>query len=70
MIGGGESSPNQAAPLSGTAFVLAGGGSLGAIQVGMLTELIGLGVRPNMIIGVSARAFDGAWKPVITCSVI
>ena len=35
-----------------TAFVLAGGGSLGAVQVGMLAELIGAGVRPDVIVGV------------------
>ncbi|MGO9327802.1 MAG: patatin-like phospholipase family protein, partial [Steroidobacteraceae bacterium] len=45
----------------GTAFVLAGGGSLGAVQVGMLAELIGAGVRPDMIVGVSAGAINGAF---------
>src|SRR5271169_4185447 len=44
-----------------TAFVLAGGGSLGAIQVGMLAELIGSGVRPDIIVGVSAGALNGAF---------
>jgi Patatin-like phospholipase len=37
-----------------TAFVLAGGGSLGAIQVGMLAELMSAGVQPDIIVGVSA----------------
>ncbi|MGA2780094.1 MAG: patatin-like phospholipase family protein [Steroidobacteraceae bacterium] len=45
----------------GTAFVLAGGGSLGAVQVGMLAELIAAGVRPDMIVGVSAGAINGAF---------
>ena len=44
-----------------TAFVLAGGGSLGAVQVGMLVELIGAGVRPDLIVGVSAGALNGAF---------
>ena len=44
-----------------TAFVLAGGGSLGAVQVGMLAELIGAGVRPDVIVGVSAGALNGAF---------
>ena len=41
---------------SRTAFVLAGGGSLGAAQVGMLAELTVAGERPDLIIGVSAGA--------------
>ena len=44
-----------------TAFVLTGGGSLGAVQVGMLAELIGAGVRPDIIVGVSAGALNGAF---------
>jgi len=44
-----------------TAFVLAGGGSLGAVQVGMLAELIEAGVRPDMIVGASAGALNGAF---------
>src|SRR3974390_495035 len=44
-----------------TAFVLAGGGSLGAIQAGMLLELVGSGVRPDVIVGVSAGAINGAF---------
>ncbi len=43
------------------AFVLAGGGSLGAVQAGMLAELIGSGVRPDLIVGVSAGALNGAF---------
>jgi NTE family protein len=47
--------------LAGHAFVLAGGGSLGAVQVGMLAELIANGLRPNLIVGVSAGALNGAF---------
>jgi NTE family protein len=44
-----------------TALVLAGGGSLGAIQVGMLAELVSSGFRPDFIVGVSAGALNGAF---------
>ena len=44
-----------------TALVLAGGGSLGAVQVGMLAELIGAGIAPDLIVGVSAGALNGAF---------
>jgi NTE family protein len=44
-----------------TALVLAGGGSLGAIQVGMLAELAASGLRPDMVVGVSAGAINGAF---------
>lgn len=41
-----------------TAFVLAGGGSLGAIQVGMLDELVRAGVVPDFIVGSSVGALN------------
>jgi len=44
-----------------TAFVLAGGGSFGAIQVGMLHELIAHGIRPDFIVGSSVGALNGAY---------
>ncbi|HXY75276.1 MAG TPA: patatin-like phospholipase family protein [Steroidobacteraceae bacterium] len=44
-----------------TALVLSGGGSLGAIQVGMLAELAAAGVRPDFVVGVSAGAINGAF---------
>lgn len=44
-----------------TAFVLAGGGSLGAVQVGMLKALIGGGVAPDLIVGSSVGAINGAY---------
>src|SRR5829696_1120292 len=43
------------------AFVLAGGASLGAIQVGMLRALYEHGVSPDVIIGTSAGALNGAF---------
>jgi NTE family protein len=44
-----------------TAFVLAGGGSLGAAQVGMLAELVAAGERPDLVVGVSAGAINAAF---------
>lgn len=44
-----------------TAFVLSGGASLGAIQVGMLEALYERGVAPDVIVGTSAGAFNGAF---------
>lgn len=44
-----------------TAFVLTGGGSLGAVQIGMLAELLETGERPDVIVGVSAGALNGAF---------
>jgi NTE family protein len=44
-----------------TALILTGGGSLGAVQVGMLRELMSAGFRPDFIVGVSAGALNGAF---------
>jgi NTE family protein len=43
-----------------TAFVLAGGGSLGAVEVGMLQALLEHGERPDFVVGASAGAINGA----------
>jgi predicted acylesterase/phospholipase RssA len=43
------------------AFVLSGGGNLGALQVGMMYALIESGVRPGMIVGTSVGAINGAF---------
>lgn len=42
------------------AFVLGGGGMLGATQVGMLRALIDAGVRPDVVLGTSVGAVNGA----------
>ena len=47
-----------------TAFVLSGGGSLGAVQVGMLEALVERGVEPDLIVGSSVGAINGAWLAV------
>jgi NTE family protein len=44
-----------------TAFVLTGGGSLGAVQVGMLYALLEAGVRPDLVVGSSVGALNGAY---------
>lgn len=44
-----------------TAFVLAGGGSIGAVQVGMLRELLAHGVAPDLVVGSSVGAINGAY---------
>ena len=44
-----------------TAFVFAGGGSFGAIQVGMLHSLVAAGVTADMVVGSSVGAINGAY---------
>jgi len=47
-------------PTPGTAFVLGGGGNLGAVQVGMLQALFEAGVVPEVLIGCSVGALNAA----------
>lgn len=42
------------------AFVLSGGGSRGAVQVGMLAELTERGIRPDRLYGTSVGAINAA----------
>jgi NTE family protein len=44
-----------------TAFVLSGGASLGSIQVGMLEALYERGIEPDLIVGTSVGALNGAF---------
>ncbi|MFC5519733.1 patatin-like phospholipase family protein [Polaromonas jejuensis] len=44
-----------------TAFVFAGGGSFGAIQVGMLHALVAHGVQPDLVVGASVGAINCAY---------
>lgn len=46
---------------SKTALVLAGGGSYGAIQVGMLKALVAAGVKADFVVGSSVGAINGAY---------
>jgi NTE family protein len=49
------------ASASKTAFVFAGGGSFGAIQVGMLQSLAAHGITTDMVVGSSVGALNGAF---------
>ena len=51
---GGGSSPR-------TAFVLSGGASLGALQVGMLEALYEQGITPDFLVGTSVGALNAAF---------
>src|SRR5262250_280719 len=44
-----------------TAFVFTGGGSLGAIQVGMLRVLLAAGVQPDFVVGASVGAINASY---------
>src|SRR5229473_1939549 len=44
-----------------TAFAISGGGARGAAQAGMLRALIERGITPDLIVGVSIGAWNGAW---------
>ena len=44
-----------------TAFVLSGGGNLGAVQVGMLQALADRGVVPDLLVGTSVGAINAAF---------
>lgn len=54
-------STSDAAAARKTAFVLAGGGSFGAIQVGMLQSLAAHGIAADMVVGSSVGALNGAF---------
>jgi NTE family protein len=43
-----------------TAFVLGGGGVLGACEVGMLRALLEAGIEPDLVLGTSVGAINGA----------
>ncbi len=44
-----------------TAFVFTGGGSLGAVQVGMLRVLLASGVKPDFVVGASVGAINASY---------
>lgn len=58
-----ESTPPRLPAKGGSvsvAFVLAGGGNLGAIQAGMLRALSERRIRPDLVVGCSVGAMNGA----------
>jgi NTE family protein len=44
-----------------TAFELSGGAALGAAQAGMLLALAEAGIAPDLVVGTSVGAVNGAW---------
>ena len=44
-----------------TAFVLGGGGLLGAHEVGMLRAVTEAGIQPDLVVGTSVGAINGAF---------
>ena len=44
-----------------TAFVISGGGNLGALHVGMLSALAEAGIRPDLIVATSVGAVNAGW---------
>jgi NTE family protein len=57
----GQLDENRSAPVPKTAFVFAGGGSFGAVQVGMLRALVAHGVKADFVVGSSVGAINGAY---------
>jgi NTE family protein len=55
-----EMQPEATPPVGRTAIVLGGGGMLGATQVGMLRALLESGFRPDLVVGTSVGALNGA----------
>ncbi|MEA2148167.1 MAG: hypothetical protein QOG59_3754 [Solirubrobacteraceae bacterium] len=53
--------PRRPSLAARTAFVLAGGASLGAMQVGMLRALYERGIAPDLLVGTSAGALNAAY---------
>ena len=53
--------PDTGASSPRTAFVLSGGASLGALQVGMLEALYERGIAPDFLVGTSVGALNAAF---------
>src|SRR3954471_3107726 len=53
-------SPPASGGRGGTAFVLGGGGVLGAAEVGMLQALVAHRIPPDLVVGASVAAINGA----------
>src|SRR5260370_42637885 len=56
-----DSSRSASSESSRTAFVFAGGGSFGAVQVGMMQSLAQHGITADMVVGSSVGALNGAY---------
>jgi NTE family protein len=56
----GHAAAEPSSARGGVAFVLGGGGHLGAHEVGMLQALLERGIVPSLIVGTSVGAVNGA----------
>jgi NTE family protein len=54
----------SATPAPKTAFVLLGGGARGAAQAGALAVLLDRGIVPDLIVGISAGSWNGAYLAI------
>ena len=67
MTAPGHTTPGDGPTLAGmprdelTAYVLGGGGVLGSTEVGMLRALAEHGIRPDLVLGTSIGALNGAF---------
>ncbi|CAA9327418.1 MAG: Serine protease [uncultured Frankineae bacterium] len=64
--------PPEPVPPPRSAFVLGGGGLLGAGEVGMLRALLEAGVVPDLVVGTSVGAVNGAFlaaEPAVATTV-
>lgn len=59
--GSGHSGDRDGSETPRTAFVLSGGGSLGAVQVGMMQALCDRELRPDLLVGASAGALNAVY---------
>jgi NTE family protein len=60
LLRGWKGRRNGREPAGPVAFVLSGGGNLGALQIGMMRALLEHDVRPGLIVGCSVGAINGA----------
>ena len=58
---GGDTQTDMSPRSGRVAFVLSGGASLGAVQVGMLQALYERDITPQLVVGTSAGAINGAF---------
>jgi NTE family protein len=60
LLKGWASRPDGRHPKGPVGFVLSGGGNLGALQIGMMRALLEHDIRPDLIVGCSVGAINGA----------
>jgi NTE family protein len=60
LLKGWASRRNGRHPKRPVGFVLSGGGNLGALQIGMMRALLEHDIRPDLVVGCSVGAINGA----------